>query len=66
MKVGDLVCVKTLPSYMGIVIAKIRHDPLRAVALDGESYFRMRVRFAETDEVVEWPERDLRMVNESR
>ena len=51
---------------MGVVIAAIRHDPVRSVALDGEPYYRLRVRFTETGETVEWPERDLKVINAHR
>ena len=55
MKVGDLVCVRTLPSYMGVVIA----------AIDGEPHYRRRIRFTDGG-IVEWPERDLKVINAHR
>ena len=66
MKIGDLVCVRTLPSYVGLVIAVIDYWPVRSVALDGEPHTKMRVYFAETNDKVEWEANELKVVNESR
>ena len=66
MKIGDLVCVRTLPSYVGLVLAVIRYEPVRSVALDGEPHVKIRVHFVETGDTVEWEANELKVVNESR
>jgi len=66
VKIGDLVCVRTLPSYVGVVIAVIHYEPVRSVALDGEPHTKMRVYFAETNDKVEWEANELKVVNENR
>ena len=57
MKVGDLVCVRTLPSYIGIVLA---------VTADCYSKDVILVDFVETGEKTRLFKKNLRVINESR